>query len=46
MSPALLLNSCSFDVLHPYANLCTVPLLWADWVPVHTSTQLVPSQAS
>lgn len=46
MSPASLLNSCSFDVLHPYANLCTIPLLWADWVPFTLATQLVSSQAS
>lgn len=32
MSPALLLNSCSFETMHLYADLCTVQLLWANWV--------------
>lgn len=46
MSPALLLNSCSFDILHPYADLSTIPLLWADWAPFTVATQFVSSQAS
>lgn len=32
MSPALLLNSCSFETMRLHADLCTVQLLWASWV--------------
>lgn len=32
MPPASLLNSCNLDIMYPYADLCTIPFLWADWV--------------
>lgn len=35
MPPASLLNSCSLDIMHPYADLCTIQSLWADWVRPH-----------